>query len=127
MWISTISRLEDEGNRICFEVHAEPESGKQRGSTAKVLLKEDFDMERNALDYLDHVDEIIAQDDGNPARELSMQAFRVLYPAFVRNVDYDLDVTPEGTETVDGRSCDRYRLSGESGSGSSSSAPGRPT
>src|SRR5271169_4381529 len=126
--ISTISRLENAGDRIWFEVHTEPKNGgKQKASTMKYLLKEDFNVEKNALDYFNYVDQIadpsamwagdvsviVQDDDGSPAREISMQAFRTLYGAFISNVDYGSDVTPKGTETVDGKSCDRYGLSGK--------------
>lgn len=111
---STISRLENEGNRIWFEVRVEPKSGsKQKASTMKYLLKEDFKLEKNALNYLNYIDRIIMQEDGGQAQELSMDTFRTLGAAFISNVDYGSDVTPKGTDTVDGRSCDRYGLSGK--------------
>ncbi len=112
--ISTISRLENEGNRIWFEIRMEPKSGgKQKASTMKYLLKEDFKVEKNALNYFNYIDRIIMQEDGGQAQELPMETFRTLGSAFVSNVDYGSDVTPKGTDTVDGKSCDRYGLSGK--------------
>ncbi|HEX5856220.1 MAG TPA: hypothetical protein VFZ57_11425, partial [Thermoanaerobaculia bacterium] len=111
--ISTISRLENDGNRIWLEVRIEPKSGsKQKPSTTKFLLKEDFKLEKNALNYLSYVDRIVMQEDGSQAQEIPMETFRTLGGAFAGNVDYGSDVTSKGADTVDGKSCDRYALSG---------------
>ncbi len=111
--IATISRLANEGGEVWLEVRREPGSGGEgKTSTVKYLLNEGFEVEKNVLDYRRYIDRVIAQDEGNPAVELPMYAFRTQYASFLSNVDYSAGVTPRGTETVDGRACERYGLSG---------------
>lgn len=107
----TVSRLENEGDRVWFETRNEPkEGGKQKPSTTKMLMNTDFRPEKNALDFMKYIDRVIVQEDGGKAQEMPMEQFRALVGGI--QADYGADVESKGSETVDGKSCDRYRMKG---------------
>ncbi len=112
MSVQTVSRLENEGDRIWMEVRTEPKGGKQKASTLKYLLKQGFRMEKNALDFMKSIDRIITQEDGGEAAEMPIEMLKMA-ANLAGNVDYGSDVTSKGTETVDGRTADHYAMSGK--------------
>ena len=111
--IQTVSRLENEGDAVWMEVRTEPKGGKPKASTFKYLMKKDFRVERNALDFMKHIDRIITQEDGGEATEMPLEMLKMMAGSLTGNVDYGADVTARGTETVEGRSADRYAMSGK--------------
>jgi len=108
--VQTLSRLENEGDRTWLETRIEPKDGKKKGSTTKLLMKIDFRPEKNALDFMNYVDRVVMQEDGGKAQEIPFDQFRTLMGGIT--VDYGADVEARGSETVEGKACDRYLMKG---------------
>ena len=100
----TLSRLEGEGARIWFEMRSVPKEGaKGKPTTMKYLLNTDFKVEKNALDYMKHLEKIIMQEDGKEATEFPPDMLQQMGAAFASNVDYGANVTPLGPCSADGK------------------------
>lgn len=108
--VQTVSRLENEGDRVWIETRTEPKEGKPKPSTTKMLMNPDFKVEKNALDFMKFIDRVIVQEDGGKAQEMPMDMFRSVMGGI--QLDYGADLEAKGTETVEGKSCDRYELKG---------------
>ncbi len=111
--IVTLSRLEGEGGRVWFEMRSEPKEGaRSKPTTVRYLLNPDFKVEKDALNYLKYIDRLIMQEDGKDALEYPAEMLQTVAGTFTSSVDYGADVTPLGSGTENGRSCDRYRILG---------------
>ncbi len=112
--VMTLSRLENEGKKIWFEIRTEPKEGdkKAKPMTLKYLLSEQFPIEKNALNYMKYIERIIMQADGSDAQEMDMDTFRTMGAAFISNIDYGANVESKGAETVEGKSTDHYFMTG---------------
>ena len=108
--VQTVSRLENEGDRVWMETRTEPKEGKKKASTAKFLMKTDFRPEKNALDFLNYIDRVIMQEDGGKAQEMPIDQFRAFTGGI--SVDYGVDVEAKGSESVEGKACDRFGMKG---------------
>jgi hypothetical protein len=109
----TVARLENEGHGFWIEVRIDPKSGsKQKGRTIRYLLNSSFQPEKNPLDFVKYIDRVISQVDGRKAEEMPWEMLRPMMQGVLGFVDFGGDVTPKGTDTVDGRVCDRFRMSG---------------
>lgn len=109
----TLSRLEGEGARIWFEMRSVPKEGaKGKPTTMKYLLNTDFKVEKNALDYMKHLEKIIMQEDGKEATEFPPDMLQQMGAAFASNVDYGANVTPLGACAADGKSGEKYGIQG---------------
>lgn len=111
--VQTVARLEDDGGRVWMEIRTEPKGGKPKASTMKYLLSKDFQVEKNALNFLKYVDRIITQEDGGEATEMPLEMMKTMAGGLTANVDYGADVTAKGTEVVEGRPTDRYAMAGK--------------
>jgi hypothetical protein len=109
----TMARLENEGEGIWFEVRTEPKAGsKQKASTMRYLLNPRFQPEKNPLDFVRHIERVIVQEDGKEAAEMPWDMVRPMMQNVLGMVDFGSEVVEKGPDTVDGRACDRYALSG---------------
>jgi hypothetical protein len=109
----TVARLENEGQSIWFEVRIDPKTGsKQKAQTTRYLLNPAFKPEKNPLNFVNYIERVITQEDGRKAVEMPWAMFRPLVQSLVGFVDYGANLTAKGTETIDGKACDRYGLSG---------------
>lgn len=118
----TLSRLGGDGGETWIEVRVVPKKGtrfepktvghKDRPTTARVLLKGGFEIEKNALDFPKHVERMVLQEDGGDATEYPAGATGVVAPGFVTLVDYGANAAPLGACTHDGRSGEAYRIEG---------------
>jgi hypothetical protein len=111
--VQTVSRLENEGDRVWMEIRTEPRGGKAKASTLKYLMKQDFHIDKNALDFMKHIDRIISQEDGGEATELPLEMLKMMSANLTGNVDYGENVTAKGSEMVDGLTADRYAMAGK--------------
>lgn len=109
----TMSRLGGDGDATWFEIRMVPKEGTRgKPMTIKYLLKTDFKVEENALDYMKYVDTMILQEDGKEALEYPVEMMSQVAPALATNVDYSAKVTPLGACAHDGKSGDKYRIEG---------------
>jgi hypothetical protein len=109
----TLSRLGGDGDRVWFETRSVPKEGtKGKPTTMKYLLNTDFKVEKNALDYLKHIEKLIMQEDGKEAMEYPADMMAQVGAAFVSNVDYGANVTSLGACTAEGKSGEKYGIQG---------------
>jgi hypothetical protein len=109
----TIARLENEGENVWFEVRIDPKTGsRQKAETIRYLLNPAFQPEKNPLNFANYIERVIMQEDGKKATEMPWLMLRPMMQSVVGMVDFGSDVTPKGTESVDGRTCDRFGLTG---------------
>jgi hypothetical protein len=109
----TLSRLEGEGARVWFEMRSVPKEGaKGKPTTMKYLLNTDFKVEKNALDYMKHIEKIVMQEDGKEATEFPAEMMAQMGAAFMSNVDYGATVVSEGACSADGKGGEKYRIQG---------------
>lgn len=109
----TLSRLEGEGSRVWLEMRSVPKEGaKGKPTTIRYLLNTDFDVEKNALDYLKYVEKLVMQEDGKEAMEYPAEMLRQVGAAFASNVDYGASVAPLGPCASAGRTGEKYRMQG---------------
>ena len=109
----TLSRLGGDGDATWFEIRSVPKEGtKGKPTTIKYLLSTDFQVEKNALDYMKHVESMILQADGEEAMEYPPEMMRQAAAAFVTNVDYGASVTSLGGCSAEGRSGEKYAIQG---------------
>lgn len=109
----TMSRLGGDGDATWFEIRVVPKEGaKGKPTTMKYLLKTDFKVEENALDYMKYVETMILQEDGKEAMEYPVEMMSQVAPALATYVDYGANVTPLGACAHDGKSGEKYRIEG---------------
>jgi hypothetical protein len=118
----TLSRLGGDGDATWLEMRVVPGKGtrfapktigrKDKPVTVKYLLKADFKVEENALDYLKHVETMILQQDGGDAVEYPVEAMSLVAPALATHVDYGANATSLGACAHDGRSGEKVRIEG---------------
>lgn len=118
----TLSRLGGDGGETWIEVRVVPKKGtrfepktvghKDRPTTAKVLLKGGFEVEKNALDFSKNAERMVLQEDGRDATEYPVGATGVVAPGFVTLVDYGANAAPLGACAHEGRSGEAYRIEG---------------
>ena len=109
----TLSRLEGDGARVWFEMRSVPKEGaKGKPTTLKYLLNTDFKVEKNALDYMKHVEKIVMQEDGKEATEFPADMLQQMGAAFASNVDYGANVVADGSCSADGKGGEKYRIQG---------------
>jgi hypothetical protein len=112
-WAVTISRLENEGDRVWMEVRRVPKPGSAgKATTVKYLLKPDFKLDKDTLNYMNFIDRAIVQEDGKSAVEMPWDLMRGVMGSGLTNIDYTSSVMPQGSERVGNRLCDRYHLHG---------------
>ena len=111
--VMTFSRLANEGDRTWLEIRTEPKEGsKAKPTTMKYLMNLDFKVEKNALDYVKHIDRLILQEDGKEAMEYPPDMLQTVLGALAVSVDYGADVTSLGGGSEGGTPCDRYSMNG---------------
>ena len=76
----------------------------------KFLLDTDFKVEENPLDFLNHFEKLIMQEDGQEAMEYPADMLAQVGAAFVSNVDYGSSVTSLGPCSADGKTGEKYRV-----------------
>ena len=118
----TLSRLGGDGDATWFEMRVVPKTGtrvqpmttgtKDKPVTVKYLLKADFKVEENALDYTKYVETMILQPDGDDAVEYPVGAMSRVAPALATHVDYGANATSLGPCAHDGRSGEKVRIEG---------------
>jgi len=118
----TLSRLGGDGDATWLEMRVVPKEGtqfeprttgrKDKPVTMRYLLKTDFKVEENALDYLKHVEKLILQQDGSDAVEYPVEAMSLVTPTLATHVDYGANATSLGACTHDGRSGEKVRIEG---------------
>ncbi len=109
----TVARLENEGQRIWMEIRIDPKAGsKQKAQTTRYLLNPAFQPEKNPLNFVNYIDRVISQEDGKKAAELPWEMLRPMMQSVLGMVNFGTDVTEKGPDTVDGKACDRFGLSG---------------
>ncbi len=109
----TMARLENEGELVWMEVRVEPKAGsKQKPSTTRYLLNPQYQPEKNPLDFVKYIERIIVQEDGKEAAEMPWEMVRPMMQGVLGMVDFGSDVVEKGAETVDGRACERFGMSG---------------
>lgn len=110
----TLSHLESDGGRITFEMRSVPKEGgkKDKTVTMRYVLNTDFKPEKNALDYMKYVEKMVFQVEGEKAMEYPPDMMNQVAAAFVSNVDYDTNVKSDGPCGADGRSGEKYLISG---------------
>jgi len=109
----TMSRLEGDGASTWFEMRSVPKEGaKGKPTTMKYLLRSDFKVEKNALDYMKHIEKIIMQEDGKEATEFPPDMLQQMGAAFMSNVDYGANVTSLGPCSADGKGGEKYGIQG---------------
>ena len=109
----TMARLENEGEMVWLEVRTVPKAGsKQKASTMRYLLNPQFDPEKNPLDFVKHIERVIVQEDGKEAAEMPWDMVRPMMGSVLGMVDFGSDVVEKGPETVDGKACERFSMSG---------------
>ncbi len=109
----TVARLENEGPRVWMEIRIDPKAGsKQKAQTTRYLLNPEFQPEKNPLNFVNYIDRVITQEDGKKAAEVPWQMLKPMMQGVLGMVDFGNDVTPKGADTVDGKACDRYGISG---------------
>jgi hypothetical protein len=110
----TLSHLETDGGRITFEMRSVPKEGgkKDKPVTMRYVLNTDFRPEKNALNYMKYVEKMVFQVEGEKAMEYPPDMMSQVAAAFVSNVDYDANVKADGACGADGRSGEKYVISG---------------
>ncbi|MCL4808633.1 MAG: hypothetical protein KJ062_12730 [Thermoanaerobaculia bacterium] len=109
----TMSRLGGDGDATWFEIRMVPKEGaKGKPTTIKYLLKTNFKVEENALDYMKYVETMILQEDGQEALEYPVEMMSQVAPALASNVDYGANVTPLGACSYEGKGGEKYRIEG---------------
>ncbi len=109
----TVARLENEGPRVWMEIRIDPKAGsKQKAQTTRYLLNPEFQPEKNPLNFVNYIDRVIMQEDGKKAVEMPWQTLRPMMQGVLGMVDFGSEVTPKGADTVDGKVCDRYGITG---------------
>jgi len=109
----TMARLENEGETVWLEFRVVPKAGsKQKPSTTRYLLNPQFQPEKNPLDFVKYIERVIVQDDGKEAAEMPWEMVRPLMQNVLGMVDFGGDVAEKGPETVDGKACERFSMSG---------------
>lgn len=109
----TLSRLEGDGARVWFEMRSVPKEGaKGKPTTMKYLLNTDFQVEKDALAFLKHIEKIVMQEDGKEATEFPAEMLQQVGGAFASNVDYSTNVEAIGACSADGKGGEKYRMQG---------------
>lgn len=110
----TLSHLETEGERITFEMRSVPKEGgkKDKPVTMRYVLNTDFKPEKNVLNYMKYVEKMVFQVEGEKAMEYPPDMMNQVAAAFVTNVDYDANVKGAGACGAEGRSGEKYTVSG---------------
>jgi hypothetical protein len=109
----TMSRLGGDGDATWFEIRMVPKEGaKGKPTTIKYLLKTDFKVEENALDYMKYVETMILQEDGKEAMEYPVEMMGQVNASLATTVDYGTNVTSLGACSADGKSGEKYRIEG---------------
>ena len=109
----TVARLENEGGNVWLEIRIDPKAGsKQKAQTTRYLLNPEFQPEKNPLNFVNYIERVITQEDGKKAAEMPWQMLKPMMQSVLGMVDFGSDVTGKGTQTVDGKTCDRYGLTG---------------
>jgi hypothetical protein len=110
----TIARLENEGEKVWIEQRIDPKAGsKQKAGTTRFLLNPRFQPEKNPLDFMKYIERVVTQDDGKEAAEMPWEMLRPMMQSVLGFVDFGSDVVEKGPDTVDGRACDRFAMSGK--------------
>ena len=110
---TTLSHLESDGSQVTFEVRVVPKAGaKGKPTTMRYTLETVFKVEKNALDYMKYVEQMVFQEDGGEAMEYPPDMMRQVASAFVSNVDYGASVTALGACAAEGRSGEKYGIQG---------------
>lgn len=104
---SIYSRLADVGTDRVIELGYNMISGQFKGtnSTTTCLVPADFTLENDALDYLAHSRRCASSSDGGAVSEYPRETMKALAQGMT---NYAAIVTFKGTETVNGKACDRY-------------------
>jgi hypothetical protein len=109
----TIARLENEGEKVWIENRIDPKAGsRQKAGTTRFLLNPRFQPEKNPLDFVKYIERVVTQEDGQEAAEMPWEALRPLMQGVLGFVDFGSAVAEKGPNTVDGRACDRFALTG---------------
>lgn len=107
----TMSRLGGDGDSTWFEMRSVPKEGaKGKPMTLKYLLNTNFKVEKNALDYMKHVQAMVMQEDGKEAMEYPADMMSQVGAAFASYVDYGANITPLGSCSADGKGGEKYRI-----------------
>ena len=107
---NTSRRLPDEDGRVVLETSFEITSGQFKGtkSVSRSVMKAGFLFETEGLSYMRWVEKL--KSTGGEGQEFEMDAETVRIVA-ADALDYGALVAFKGTETVDGKACDRYAWS----------------
>jgi hypothetical protein len=103
----TYSRLADVGTDRVIELRYAVVSGqfKGTGSVTACLVPAEFPLESDAIDFQAHARRCVAQTAGSPPMEYPKATMKAIADGMT---NYAAIVTFKGTETVDGKRCDRY-------------------
>jgi hypothetical protein len=109
----TVARLENDGQNVWMEIRIDPKAGsRQKAQTTRYLLNPAFQPEKNPLNFVNYIERVITQEDGKKATEMPWEMLRPMMQSVLGMVDFGSDVTAKGPDTVDGKPCDRYGISG---------------
>jgi hypothetical protein len=110
---NTTARLENEGDKVWIENRIDPKAGsKQKAGTTRFLLNPRFQPEKNPLDFVKYIERVVTQEDGQQAVEMPWEALRPMMQSVLGVVDFGSDVVDKGPDTVDGRACEKFLMSG---------------
>jgi hypothetical protein len=103
----TYSRLADQGGQPWIELKYVAVSGQSKGtmSVTGCLLPASFPLDRDAIDFQAHAKRCAAFVPGLRVSEYPAATMKAIASGII---NYDSIVTFKGTETVEGKSCDRY-------------------
>jgi hypothetical protein len=103
----TYSRLADVGTDRVIELRYAIVSGQFKGTSSVTgcLVPSDFALENDAIDFQAHARRCVASAGGSAPSEYPRATMKAIASGMT---DYAAIVTFKGTETVDGKRCDRY-------------------
>ena len=103
----TYARLADVGTDRVIELRYDMLSGQFKGttSTTTCLVPADFALESNAIGFQAHARRCAASSGGGAVGEYPRATMKAIAQGMT---DYPSIVTFKGTETVNGKACDRY-------------------
>ncbi len=103
----TYSRLADVGTDRVLELKSAIVSGQFKGtnSVTGCLVPADFALESDAIDFMAHAKRCVSGADGGAPTEYPPTTMKAIAQGVT---NYATIVTFKGTETVDGKRCDRY-------------------
>jgi hypothetical protein len=111
---SVLTRLADDKGRVVFERKDEYTAGKFKGTknVGRYAMKAGFPMETEGLSYMRWAEKVQL---GAGSGKLTVLDAATVKAIASQGVDYGAIVVFKGSETIDGKACDRYSYSYEDG------------